>query len=629
MSQAGPLLISMPVGAGVNQINDQDGDAVTPNLGIVNIIGSGNITTTSDGSNTLTISSTGLATDFIVDNGDHAIPFGGNLYVTGTDNQITTTAPIHGGHQDQVKIGLPNDVTIGGAFNSATVSTSGLITAGNALTVTTGHVRITNGNLGMTNGAILVSDGGIIVHGAQPKGNITADGKFLSQYANGGFVSEATAGHIAFYSEFGDIVTTDGNIVTITGRLTGANLTVTSLNVIGGIVQTDNTGSFTSSVGTNGQILISGGIGPAWANITSPDASVVITNGANSIGLSSGATVATTYHTTAGDAQPAGKILNIVGGSNINTSAVGNTVTANLNNSISLSGTITAAGTITSNFATGGFVSNANGSEHAFYTPDGDYYSDNGYIILTTGNISTTDGNITSTNGTITGKHLVATTDLTLPATALPGAMIKSAAGLVTSSNGTNHQIIATDTTNGTKWRSITSAGSTVAITYPGNNINLEVAALVTKAIWKAGFAANVVNATGDAYTYTFSNMTSRYQSVPCFNTGSPSYFQAPVDGYYQFFMDIKFSAPLMTGLNLLVQATFLINSVIYNIIELYVIATGNDNGDLLCYTTAPMQAGQRMTFQVTGTNNGGTFPLVRNVSIVAQNTSISGFQIS
>jgi len=38
--------------------------------------------------------------------------------------------------------------------------------------------------------------------------------------------------------------------------------------------------------GTNGQLLIGGGSAPTWANLTSSDGSVIITNGANSINLS-------------------------------------------------------------------------------------------------------------------------------------------------------------------------------------------------------------------------------------------------------------------------------------------------------------------------------------------------------
>jgi hypothetical protein len=53
-----------------------------------------------------------------------------------------------------------------------------------------------------------------------------------------------------------------------------------------GVLQTGGTGIVSATNGTNGQVLIGGGVAPAWGNITSADGSVVVTNGANSIDLS-------------------------------------------------------------------------------------------------------------------------------------------------------------------------------------------------------------------------------------------------------------------------------------------------------------------------------------------------------
>lgn len=60
-------------------------------------------------------------------------------------------------------------------------------------------------------------------------------------------------------------------------------------NTIGsdaGVVMVDDDHKLGASNGSNGQILIGGGTKPVWANITSTDSSVTITNGANSIDLS-------------------------------------------------------------------------------------------------------------------------------------------------------------------------------------------------------------------------------------------------------------------------------------------------------------------------------------------------------
>jgi hypothetical protein len=67
-----------------------------------------------------------------------------------------------------------------------------------------------------------------------------------------------------------------------------------------GVVLIDNADKVGSSNGANGELLIGGGTGPVWANITSNDNSVTIANGANSIDLSvpGGGLGGTVYITT-------------------------------------------------------------------------------------------------------------------------------------------------------------------------------------------------------------------------------------------------------------------------------------------------------------------------------------------
>ena len=93
----------------------------------------------------------------------------------------------------------------------------------------------------------------------------------------------------------GDIIVTGGT--NLNTSATGAVLTVNmddsvtlggtlTLSALGaGVVQTNSSGVVTSSNGANGQVLIGGGTAPAWANITSSDSSVTVTNGANTIDL--------------------------------------------------------------------------------------------------------------------------------------------------------------------------------------------------------------------------------------------------------------------------------------------------------------------------------------------------------
>lgn len=74
-----------------------------------------------------------------------------------------------------------------------------------------------------------------------------------------------------------------------------------SIGSTAGVVMIDSNTKLGSSNGSNGQVLIGGGTKPAWANITSTDGSITITNGVNSIDLSSdggGGTISGTYSTT-------------------------------------------------------------------------------------------------------------------------------------------------------------------------------------------------------------------------------------------------------------------------------------------------------------------------------------------
>lgn len=82
-----------------------------------------------------------------------------------------------------------------------------------------------------------------------------------------------------------------GTTSTFTGAATfsGAatfHSSITDTTLGAGVVQTNAGGLFSSTKGTDGQVLISSTAGvPAWANLTSGDGSITITNGANSIDI--------------------------------------------------------------------------------------------------------------------------------------------------------------------------------------------------------------------------------------------------------------------------------------------------------------------------------------------------------
>ena len=176
-------------------------------------------------------------------------------------------------------------------------------------------------------------------------------------------------------------ITVDGTLaqdfVTDAGTATPA---ANTLNVLGGelisTVGAGDTVTINLDRGTNGQLLIAAtGAITAYANLISTDGTVVITNGVNSIDLSSpgdfltitgnagGAvgpdgvgnldlfgsgfvdvtgnpgtntltitvdgTLAQDFVTNSGTATPVANILNVLGGENINTAGAGNTVTVN------------------------------------------------------------------------------------------------------------------------------------------------------------------------------------------------------------------------------------------------------------------------------------------------------------
>lgn len=87
-----------------------------------------------------------------------------------------------------------------------------------------------------------------------------------------------------------------------------------------------------SSALTDGQLMIGAtGMAPAAANLISSDASITITNGANSIDLTFGGAVASSFITNSGTAVPSGGELQVLGDTEfITTSGASNIVTADI-----------------------------------------------------------------------------------------------------------------------------------------------------------------------------------------------------------------------------------------------------------------------------------------------------------
>ena len=122
-----------------------------------------------------------------------------------------------------------------------------------------------------------------------------------------------------------------GNNITTSGA--GNTITVDVTGTTDHAVQIGNaSGSLDSiAIGTDGQVLIGAtGADPAFATLTSGDGSITFTVGPNSLDIKAAGAGpgVTTIDADSGSCAPAGGILNVFGGENITTSAVGNTLTA-------------------------------------------------------------------------------------------------------------------------------------------------------------------------------------------------------------------------------------------------------------------------------------------------------------
>jgi len=126
-------------------------------------------------------------------------------------------------------------------------------------------------------------------------------------------------------------------------------------------------------VASDGQIPIgSTGADPVLANITSSGATIAITNGAGTINLEAGGSVMTGLDADSGSAVPTAGIIDIEGGDNITTSAIGtNVLTVDLDAAIS--------GTSSLTMATGGSIRTNTGAGNTVlfqaYDVDGAVYS--------------------------------------------------------------------------------------------------------------------------------------------------------------------------------------------------------------------------------------------------------------
>lgn len=90
-----------------------------------------------------------------------------------------------------------------------------------------------------------------------------------------------------------------------------------------------------SNIATDGQLLIGGvGVDPAFASLTSTGGTITFTPGPNALNLEAAVSSSLTFDTDSGTATPVADTIIMAGGTNMNTSGAGNTVTINLDSDV-------------------------------------------------------------------------------------------------------------------------------------------------------------------------------------------------------------------------------------------------------------------------------------------------------
>lgn len=334
MSQQGLLRFSSGGGGGpLLTLSGNSGGPVGPDgFGDINVIGDGTTISVAGnaGTNTLTISAlSSVAVHFTADDANIATPAANNLNIFGGAN-INTTAP---GSASTIMVILNDSILL----PATTGANTGVIALGADLTTdrflhnfgnsgaqnsyntfvgkesgnfSLSPVATSNSSLGsfslseLTDGYQNCAFGTSSLH-------ITTIGQDNSAYGflSLGFLTTGNRNISIGASSGGALTTEDDNIFINSNGEAGDNNTIrigtqgsgsfgqdktfiagiynTAIGATTQIVSIDSDGQLGSSKGNDGQVLIGSTAGsPAWANITSVDNSVTITNGANTIDLS-------------------------------------------------------------------------------------------------------------------------------------------------------------------------------------------------------------------------------------------------------------------------------------------------------------------------------------------------------
>lgn len=321
--------------------------------------------------------------------------------------------------------------------------------------------------------------------------------------------------------------------------------------------------------------------------------------------------------TIPGDFQAA----NVVSSGAINCATVVTTGIVTVGGNISITGNmsgvanIVCSGIISTTSTIGGFVSYAALEHFAYYTTYGD--------------IATVHGNLGTVHGRVSGKTLIVETTATISSLNVPGILSNTNAGLIQSSAGANGQVLIGGGA-APAWRNIT-AGTGISITNAANSITITNSGVGgVKAAFFAQLNAPKVNISGDGSTYLFKgpDLTESYDTTNSFSHNTnPARFVAPVNGIYQFTLSVSPSAGSQffhytNTLNIYAPGrTYILTRT--PIITRDMQGTQGDISQLT--TNIQLTIGQQVSFGFESQSGTG----VKNCSLVAYDTYITGFQIS
>lgn len=297
-------------------------------------------------------------------------------------------------------------------------------------------------------------------------------------------------------AQWADITSADNSVLITQGANT-LDLTVDPSVVIGN--------------GTNGQLLIGGGSSPQWASLTS-DGSIVITPGVNTLQITApSATGLTTVNTNSGAAtQVAGAISLLGNAANITTSGTGSTVTVSVKNGTN--GQLLIGGGANATWANltsgGGTVTITNGANTINLEATGGgssgastFITDAGNAIQSLGNITILGGNNISTSGA--GQ----TVTINLNDTTNHALQVGNASGSLTSlAVATNGQIpigrtgldpVMATITAGSGVSIVNASGSITISAAGGGSGDTIVTAFTSDGVWAKNVATKYVEVYG------------------------------------------------------------------------------------------------------------------------------------